>query len=109
MLLMLVVTLARAETVIVSMTSAPGSGLGVKARAAPAIPAGLAVGRHRCVVRIEVDPTGRTTDVQARRCDATIRAATTNAAWQWRFAPARDRGRPIAAETELRAVVRVRP
>jgi outer membrane biosynthesis protein TonB len=49
----------------------------------------------RCVARFTVDKKGRPVDIQLQSCPTAFRAATLEAAWDWRFWPARVDGRAV--------------
>ena len=49
----------------------------------------------RCLTRFTVDTKGRTVDVQLVSCPTAFREATLEAAWGWRFWPARVNGRAV--------------
>jgi hypothetical protein len=98
------------EAVSVKMISARWSTLAVRTRAQPTVPRNLDTTKHRraCTVEVAVDVKGKPAKVEPGRCDPDIEDATVAAAWQWRFAPARVKGRPVPSETELTAIVQVR-
>ena len=49
----------------------------------------------RCLTRFTVDTKGRPVDVQLVSCPTAFREATLEAAWGWRFWPARVNGRAV--------------